>query len=78
MMENMGNGYIKIGVKQEELENAICGLEDLKPVLQAVVLKSNEKNRKQGLIDAADIGKHFDTAITSMKMLLCQFPDYVE
>lgn len=34
-VENMGNGYVKVGVKQEDLEASIAGLRQLKPILQA-------------------------------------------
>lgn len=34
-VENMGNGYVKVGVKQEDLEESIAGLRQLKPILQA-------------------------------------------
>lgn len=30
-VENMGNGYVKVGVKQEDLEESIAGLRQLKP-----------------------------------------------
>ncbi len=76
MKENIGNGYVKIGVKQEDLEDSIDGLEHLRPILQHQVILLNGKDVKQAQIDAMELGKHFDTAITSMKMLLLQFPDY--
>lgn len=76
MKENIGNGYVKIGVKQEDLEDSIDGLEQLKPILQKQVILLNGKDIKQAHIDAMELGKHFDTAITAMKMLLLQFPDY--
>lgn len=31
-VENMGNGYVKVGVKQEDLEASIAGLRQLKPI----------------------------------------------
>ena len=69
-VENIGKGYVKICVSEEELENSIAGLSQLKPVLQAQVMKGNGRNTKQGLIDATELGKHFDTAIDAMVMLL--------
>ncbi|MFR6365487.1 toxin PIN [Gallintestinimicrobium sp.] len=54
----------------EELENSIAGLSQLKPILQTQVMKGNGRNTKQGLIDATELGKHFDTAIDAMVMLL--------
>lgn len=33
-------------------------------------MKGNGRNRQQGLFDAAELGKHFDTAIDAMTMLL--------
>lgn len=76
MEKNIGNGFIELGVKQEDLEESISALEELKHILQRQVMIGNGRNRKQGIIDSAEIGKHFDTAITSMKMLLCGFDDY--
>lgn len=74
MIENIGNGLVKIGVKQEDLENSISGLTQLKPVLQAVV--SRQQDKKQAAIDVGELGKHFDTAIDAMTILLAGFPDY--
>lgn len=74
MIENIGNGMVKIGVKQEDLENSISGLTQLKPVLQAVV--SRQQDKKQAAIDVEEIGKYFDTAIDAMTILLTGFPDY--
>ena len=62
-VEHIGKGYVKIYVSEEELENSIAGLSQLKPILQTQVMKGNGRNTKQGLIDAAELGKHFDTAI---------------
>lgn len=76
MVENIGNGMVLLGVKQEDLENSIVGLEQLKPILQMQVIKSNGDNRRQGAADASELGKHFDTAIDSMKILLSGFEDY--
>lgn len=72
-VEHIGKGYVKICVSEEELENSIAGLSQLKPILQTQVMKGNERNTKQGLIDAAELGKHFDTAIDAMAMLLAGF-----
>ena len=72
-VEHIGNGYVKVGVKKDELEESIAGLRQLKPILQAQVIKANGINRRQGLIDAAELGKHFDTAIDAMTMLLAGF-----
>lgn len=76
MIENIGDGFIKVGVKQEDLENSIAGLTQLKPILQMQVIRSNGKNKIQAAIDSAELGKHFDTAIDAMTMLLSGFPDY--
>ena len=46
---------VKICVSEEELENSIAGLSQLKPVLQAQVMKGNGRNTEQGLIDAAEL-----------------------
>ena len=77
-VEHIGNGYVKICVSEEELENSIAGLSQLKPILQAQVMKGNGRNIKQGLIDAAELGKHFDTAIDAMTMLLTVFKEESE
>lgn len=64
-VEHIGKGYVKICVSEEELENSIAGLSQLKPILQAQAIKGNGRNIKQGL--------HFDTAIDAMTMLLAGF-----
>ena len=56
-VEHIGKGYVKICVSEEELENSIAGLSQLKPILQTQVMKGNGRNTKQGLIDAAELGK---------------------
>lgn len=33
-VEHIGKGYVKICVSEEELENSIAGLSQLKPILQ--------------------------------------------
>lgn len=77
-VEHIGNGYVKICVSEEELENSIAGLSQLKPILQTQVMKWNGRNTKQGIIDAAELGKHFDTAIDAMTMLLAGFKEESE
>lgn len=75
---NIGGGYVAIGVKQEDLEDSINGLSQLKPILQAQIIKSNGSNKRQAAIDVKELGKHFDTAIDAMTMLLFGFDDYRE
>jgi len=77
-VERIGKGYVKICVSEEELENSIAGLSQLKPILQTQVMKGNGRNIKQGLTDAAELGKHFDTAIDAMTMLLAGFKEESE
>lgn len=74
-VEHLGNGYVKVGLRKEDLEDSIAGLSKLKPILQAQVIKRNGKNRRQGITDARELGKHFDTAITAMTMLLAVFSE---
>ena len=38
-VEHIGKGYVKICVSEEELENSIAGLSQLKPILQTQVMK---------------------------------------
>lgn len=76
--EHIGKGSVKICVSEEELENSIAGLSQLKPILQTQVMKGNGRNTKQGVIDAAELGKHFDTAIDAMTMLLAGFKEESE
>ena len=61
-VEHIGKGYVKICVSEEELENSIAGLSQLKPILQAQVMKGNGRNTKQGLIDAAELDRNIDYA----------------
>ena len=44
-MEKINNGMVKIGVKQEDLEDSIGGLSQLKPILQEQVLIGNGSNK---------------------------------
>ena len=76
MIENIGDGLVKVGIKQEDLEESINGLKQLKPILQMQVIRGNGGNAKQATIDSREIGKHFDTAIDAMTVLLSGFPDY--
>lgn len=76
MIEKINNGMVKIGVKQEDLRDSIAGLRQLKPILQERVLIGNGSNKEQGKKDAKELGKHFDTSIDSMIILLAGFPDY--
>lgn len=64
-VEHIGKGYVKICVSEEELENSIAGLSQLKPILQTQVIKGNGRNTKQGLIDAAEM-KNVITGITDV------------
>lgn len=75
---NIGGGYVAISVKQEDLEDSINGLSQLKPILQAQIIKGNGANKRQAAIDVKELGKHFDTAIDAMTMLLSGFDDYRE
>lgn len=75
-IERIGNGYIKIAVNQEDLEESLSALSQLKPILQAQVIKSNGPNKRQAAIDVRQLGKHFDTAINAMTMLLSEFEEY--
>lgn len=54
---------------QEGLKDSIAGLTQLKPVLQQQVKICN-RDKKQGDIDAKEIGEHFTTAINAMATLL--------
>lgn len=47
-VEHIGKGYVKICVSEEELENSIAGLSQLKPILQAQAMKGNGKKHKAG------------------------------
>jgi len=75
-IERIGNGYVKIAVNQEDLEGSLSALSQLKLILQAQVIKSNGPNKRQAAIDVRQLGKHFDTAINAMTMLLSGFEEY--
>lgn len=75
-IERVGNGYVKIAVNQEDLEESLSALSQLKLILQAQVIKSNGPNKRQAAIDVRQLGKHFDTAINAMTMLLSGFEEY--
>ncbi|WP_231247684.1 hypothetical protein [Clostridium botulinum] len=70
MCEHFSEGEVKIlKISKEDLEEAIPGIAALKPILQQQVRLVNE-SKKQGDIDAKQIGKHFDIAINSMITVL--------
>lgn len=75
MVKKIGKDLVKVEVSQEDLEDSINGLSQLKPILQAQLIKSNG-NKRQAAIDVKELGRHFDTAIDAMTMLLSGFPDY--
>lgn len=47
-VEHIGKGYVKICVSEEELEDSIAGLSQLKPILQAQVMKRERKKQTAG------------------------------
>lgn len=59
-----------IKLSEEELEESISGLTQIKPILQQMVLKGNGRNMAQGVKDSREIGQHIDTAINSMITIL--------
>lgn len=75
-VHKLNSHYVAITLKQEDLEESIAGLQQLKPILQAQVIRGNGSNKKQAAIDSAELGKHFETAIDAMTMILTQFDDY--
>ncbi len=64
------NSIKVIKLSEDELEESISGLTQLKPILQQMVLKGNGMNMVQGAIDSREIGQHLDTAINSMVAIL--------
>lgn len=77
-IENFENGIVMIGIKKEELKDSIAGLSQLKPILQAQVIRGNGMNKRQAEIDSEELGNHFDTAITAMTILLAGFEEPTE
>lgn len=73
---NIGSDCVAIALKKEDLEDSISGLSQLKPILQAQLIKSNGADKRQAAIDVKTLGKHFDTAIDAMTILLSGFGDY--
>ena len=49
-VERIGKGYVKICVSEEELENSIAGLSQLKPILQTQAIKGTEETQSRGLL----------------------------
>ena len=70
-IERIGNGYIKIAVNQEELEESISALNQLKPILQAQVIKSNAINAMTILLSGFEEGQGM------LIELPCRFGDTV-
>lgn len=44
-VEHIGKGYVKICVSEEELENSIAGLSQLKPILQTQAMYSRDTRK---------------------------------
>lgn len=44
-VEHIGKGYVKICVSEEELENSIAGLSQLKPILQTQAINKRERKK---------------------------------
>lgn len=61
---------VVLKISKEDLEEAIPAFTQLKPILQQQVRLANGKNKKQGEIDAQELGNHFETAINSMITVL--------
>lgn len=69
-------GYVVLKVSQEQLEEAVAGLQQLKPVIAQQVALGNQKmgsSKEQTEADVKEVTEHFDTAITAMYMLLNNF-----
>ncbi|MGL5766186.1 MAG: hypothetical protein ACRCX8_11155 [Sarcina sp.] len=64
-------GWKMMKLSKEDLVDSIAGLEQLKPILQQQLVKGNMHGK--GNADAEELGKHFDTAITSMTILAAGF-----
>nr|WP_308743230.1 toxin PIN [uncultured Anaerocolumna sp.] len=64
------NNAVLLKVNKEDLEESISGLQQLFPIINNRVIIGNGNNRKQAAKDSEELKKHFDTAITSMMMLL--------
>jgi len=69
-------GYIVLQISQEQLEEAVAGLQQLKPIIAQQVALGNQKmgsSKEQTETDVREVTAHFDTAITAMYMLLNNF-----
>lgn len=55
-------------INKQKIEKAINGLEQLKPLLQALLIQVN--NDGLGKEDAREIGEHFDIALWCMEQQL--------
>lgn len=60
--------YKVLKLSKEDLENAIAGLSQIKPVLQKQCLMANIDG--QGKEDAKELGEHYETAINAMITVL--------
>lgn len=68
--------YVVLKVSQEQLEEAVAGLQQLKPIIAQQVALGNQKmgsSKEQTEADVKEVTAHFDTAITAMYMLLNNF-----
>lgn len=69
----MEDKFVLLKVKVEDLEESISGLSALKPILQKQVMFANAGNIEQGKVDSMELGKHFDTAIKAMAILISAY-----
>ena len=74
-------GCVVLKVSQEQLEEAIAGLQQLKPIITQQVIAGNKKmgsSKEQTEADVKEMTGHFDTAITAMYMLLNEIYEATE
>ena len=68
--------YVVLKVSQQQLEEAVEGLQQLKPLIVQQVIKGNQimrSSKEQTETDVKEVTAHFETAITAMYMLLNSF-----
>lgn len=66
----MKDKFVLLGVRKDDLVEAVAGLNQLKPIIQKQLLLINDEGK--GKEDSEEVGKHFETAVTAMEMLLGQ------
>lgn len=72
MIEKQNDKFVKIAVKRGDLEESISSLQELRPIMQELIIRGNERDKMTAMKDIADMNRHLDTAVDAMLILLAE------